>query len=104
MKIYRAEDNAPVELEPLLLDDPLVANAATKVGWELLQRPDTDELGDFIGRQMAGFNNQPTASPDPQYTQAWGTREAARRAASARHSSSCSRASAPRSDGWRGEP
>jgi hypothetical protein len=45
---------------------------------ERLQRPDTDELGDFIGRQMAGFNNQPTASPDPQYTQAWGTREAGR--------------------------
>ena len=129
VKIYKTEDDAPVELEQLLLDDPLVANAATEIEWELLQAkpdqemvfneaelgegneavvrryefyryntawgrlntfidPDTgeptpyvdpvngevvecvidgcneptpDELGDFIGRQMAGFNIQPTA-------------------------------------------
>lgn len=118
VKIYKTEADGPIELEQLLLDDALVAGAATEIEWELMQArpgnavafneaelgdgaesvvrryefyhyntawgrangyvdpengevqecvvdgcndPTEDELGDFAGRQMAGFNIAPTA-------------------------------------------
>lgn len=121
VKVYKTEAEDPIELEQLLLDDPLVAGAETEIEWELLQAkpgqglvfnegelgagndavvrryefyhyqtawglangyvdpengevmecvvngcndPTPDELGDFAGRQMAGFNIQPTACSD----------------------------------------
>ena len=132
VKIYKSEDPDPIELEQLLLDDPLVADAPVEIEWELMQAkpglgivfnegelgagneavvrryefyrydvawgaantfvdpetglptpyvdpangevvecvvngcndPTPDELGDFVGRQMAGFNLAPTACSD----------------------------------------
>jgi hypothetical protein len=124
VKIYKTEAEGPIELEQLLLDDPLMEGAETEIEWELMQSkpgaevafneaplgegneavvrryefyrydvawgaahtfidpetglptpyvdpengevvecvvdgcndPTEDELGDYVGRQMAGFN------------------------------------------------
>ena len=118
VKVYKTESPEPIELEQLLLDDPLVADAQVEIEWELLQakpaqaaavneaelgagaeavvrryevyayntawglangyvdpengevaecvvdgcnEPTPDELGGFVGRQMAGFNIPPPA-------------------------------------------
>lgn len=44
VKIYKTEVEDPIELEQLLLDDPLVAGAETEIEWELLQAKPGEEL------------------------------------------------------------
>lgn len=118
VKIYKTESDHPIELDQLLLDDPLVEGAETEIEWELLQAkpgqgavlneaplapgseavvrryefhrynvawglangyvdpdngevmecvidgcndPTPEEMGDYVGRQMAGFNVDPNA-------------------------------------------
>lgn len=44
VKIYKTEAEDPIELDQLLLDDPLVAGAPTEIEWELLQAKPGAEL------------------------------------------------------------
>lgn len=134
VKVFKTEVDHPIDLNNLLLDDPLMAGAATEVEWELLQvkpgvpdvalnegalgvgnqavlrryefykynkdwglsnyyndagsmtsyvdpangevtacvvdgcnAPTADELGNFVGRQMAGINLAPVPVPATLY-------------------------------------
>ncbi len=55
MTFRRQPDDAPVDLEQLLLDDPLVANAATEIEWALLQAKPGQGMV-FNERELRGGN------------------------------------------------
>ena len=72
VKIYKTEAADPVDLEQLLLDDPLQADAPTEIEWELLQAKPGAELA--MNEDVLGVGNEAVVRRYEfyRYNTAWG--------------------------------
>lgn len=72
MKIYKTEAEHGIELEQLLLDDPLVANAEIEIEWELIQAKPGEELAFNEAELGAGAEAVVRRYEFYDYDTAWG--------------------------------
>ena len=72
MKVYKTEGDQPIELEQLLLDDPLVAGAAVEIEWELIQAKPGQQMAQQEAPLAAGAEAVVRRYELYHYNTAWG--------------------------------